>query len=152
VLLTPFPGTVDFDKWASDEGRSETKIDGVPITRYWLIPEHKRPKLFTPHRRSRWKRFVSGRRAPGTGSTAGGTCGSVRGPSNPYGTDRLRARVEDVSSDVREHGHCHRQRAHRAIRPVGRWLGLAARRLFVAPPMPDLAMPRAPEVDNVTWA
>ena len=25
------------------------KIDGVPISRHWLIPQGKRPKLFTPH-------------------------------------------------------------------------------------------------------
>src|SRR5271169_4070697 len=49
VLLTPFPGTVDFDRWSSEEGRSSTLVDGVPITRYWMIPEETRPKLFTPH-------------------------------------------------------------------------------------------------------
>jgi radical SAM superfamily enzyme YgiQ (UPF0313 family) len=49
VLLTPFPGTVDFDKWAAEERRKGTKVDGVPITQHWLIPESKRPKLFTPH-------------------------------------------------------------------------------------------------------
>src|SRR5436190_6745368 len=46
VLLTPFPGTIDFEKWAADEGRKSTLVDGVPITRHWLIPEGKRPKLF----------------------------------------------------------------------------------------------------------
>src|SRR5439155_9839514 len=49
VLLTPFPGTVDFDKWASDEANRATEVDGVPITQHWLIPEHRRPKLFVPH-------------------------------------------------------------------------------------------------------
>ncbi len=24
-------------------------VEGIPITRYWLIPAHKRPKMFTPH-------------------------------------------------------------------------------------------------------
>jgi hypothetical protein len=24
-------------------------VDGVPITRYWLIPIAVRPKMFTPH-------------------------------------------------------------------------------------------------------
>jgi radical SAM superfamily enzyme YgiQ (UPF0313 family) len=47
VLLTPFPGTVDFDKWAAP--RKEERVDGVSITQHWLIPEDRRPKLFTEH-------------------------------------------------------------------------------------------------------
>ena len=38
VLLTPFPGTLDFEKWAKDTKNSDTKVDGVPITQHWLIP------------------------------------------------------------------------------------------------------------------
>src|SRR5213080_1411052 len=49
VLLTPFPGTIDFEKWASDDARRATAIDGVPITQHWLIPEGRRPRLYTPH-------------------------------------------------------------------------------------------------------
>jgi hypothetical protein len=29
VLLTPFPGTVDFEKWAVEEKRRGTLVDGV---------------------------------------------------------------------------------------------------------------------------
>src|SRR5205807_2792834 len=39
VLLTPFPGTVDFDKWAAEENCRGTTVDGVPITQHWLIAE-----------------------------------------------------------------------------------------------------------------
>jgi hypothetical protein len=49
VLLTPFPGTVDFDKWAALEASSGRNVDGVPLTRHWLIPESKRPRLYAPH-------------------------------------------------------------------------------------------------------
>ncbi|MBM3762803.1 MAG: B12-binding domain-containing radical SAM protein [Acidobacteria bacterium] len=49
VMMTPFPGTVDFMKWEKEQGEGVKKIDGVPITRYWLIPPDKRPKLYTPH-------------------------------------------------------------------------------------------------------
>ena len=48
VMLTPFPGTVDFAKWekeATDIGH----VDGVPLTRYWLIPPSRRPKVYSPH-------------------------------------------------------------------------------------------------------
>jgi hypothetical protein len=49
VLLTPFPGTIDFEKWAADEARNGTTVDGVPITRHWLIPAQKRLRLFPVH-------------------------------------------------------------------------------------------------------
>ena len=48
VTMTPFPGTVDFKHW-EDEVGDRQKIDGIPITRYWLIPGHLRPKLHTEH-------------------------------------------------------------------------------------------------------
>jgi radical SAM superfamily enzyme YgiQ (UPF0313 family) len=49
VTLTPFPGTVDFERWEKSLGESAERIQGVPITRYWLIPGHLRPKLYSPH-------------------------------------------------------------------------------------------------------
>ena len=49
VMLTPFPGTVDFERWEKKLGDDVEKVDGVPITRYWRIPAEKRPKMFTPH-------------------------------------------------------------------------------------------------------
>ena len=49
VMMTPFPGTVDFERWEKDQGESPRRVAGVPITRYWLIPSHLRPKLYTPH-------------------------------------------------------------------------------------------------------
>lgn len=49
VMMTPFPGTVDFNKWEKDQEKNPTFVDGVPITRYWLIPANVRPKMFTPH-------------------------------------------------------------------------------------------------------
>src|SRR6185295_4022187 len=49
VLLTPFPGTVDFEKWAAEETHRKTMVDGLPLTQHWLIPENRRPRLFTAH-------------------------------------------------------------------------------------------------------
>jgi radical SAM superfamily enzyme YgiQ (UPF0313 family) len=49
VMMTPFPGTVDFGKWEKEQAQNPTLVDGVPITRYWLIPSEHRPKMFTPH-------------------------------------------------------------------------------------------------------
>lgn len=49
VTMTPYPGTVDFERWEKNQGAEPAKVDGVPITRFWLIPGHKRPKLYTTH-------------------------------------------------------------------------------------------------------
>jgi radical SAM superfamily enzyme YgiQ (UPF0313 family) len=48
VMLTPFPGTVDFAAWEKTID-PENSIAGVPITRHWLIPQESRPKVYTPH-------------------------------------------------------------------------------------------------------
>jgi len=49
VTLTPYPGTVDFNRWEKDLGASPIQIGGVPITRRWLIPQGLRPKLYWTH-------------------------------------------------------------------------------------------------------
>jgi radical SAM superfamily enzyme YgiQ (UPF0313 family) len=49
VMLTPFPGTLDFAAWEKSLAEDSTVIDGVPITRHWLIPQASRPKVYTPH-------------------------------------------------------------------------------------------------------
>jgi radical SAM superfamily enzyme YgiQ (UPF0313 family) len=73
VMLTPYPGTVDFEAWEKKVGSSTKRIDGVPISRHWLIPQAQRPKVYMPHPvmtpdeiRARtqavWDRFYSLRR------------------------------------------------------------------------------------------
>lgn len=49
VMMTPFPGTVDFGRWEKQQPDPPPSIGGVPLTRYWLIPTEVRPKMFTPH-------------------------------------------------------------------------------------------------------
>ena len=49
VMMTPFPGTVDFIRWEKEQAVSPTMVGDVPVTRYWLIPIDVRPKMFTPH-------------------------------------------------------------------------------------------------------
>jgi radical SAM superfamily enzyme YgiQ (UPF0313 family) len=49
VMMTPFPGTVDFIRWEKEQASNPTLVEGTPITRYWLIPPRIRPKMFTPH-------------------------------------------------------------------------------------------------------
>jgi radical SAM superfamily enzyme YgiQ (UPF0313 family) len=49
VMMTPFPGTVDFGRWEKEQSKAPEMVGDVPITRYWLIPTAIRPKMFTPH-------------------------------------------------------------------------------------------------------
>ena len=49
VMMTPFPGTVDFARWEKEQAANPQMVGDVPITRYWLIPTETRPKMFTPH-------------------------------------------------------------------------------------------------------
>jgi len=49
VMLTPFPGTVDFQRWEEKMASDPTRIGGFPLTRYWLIPQALRPKMYMSH-------------------------------------------------------------------------------------------------------
>ena len=51
VMLTPYPGTIDFAKWelAQSKKADAEAVDGIPITRHWLIPQARRPKVYAPH-------------------------------------------------------------------------------------------------------
>jgi radical SAM superfamily enzyme YgiQ (UPF0313 family) len=73
VMLTPYPGTVDFAAWEKSLGNNAAHIGDIPVTRHWLIPQAHRPKVYTPHPvmtadeiRARtqavWDRFYSLRR------------------------------------------------------------------------------------------
>jgi radical SAM superfamily enzyme YgiQ (UPF0313 family) len=73
VMLTPYPGTVDFAAWEKSAGPDVARVGEIPITRHWLIPQAQRPKVYVPHPvmsadeiRTRtqavWDRFYSFRR------------------------------------------------------------------------------------------
>ena len=49
VMLTPYPGTVDFARWEKTMEGNTTRIGGVPLTRVWLIPRAVRPQLYWGH-------------------------------------------------------------------------------------------------------
>jgi radical SAM superfamily enzyme YgiQ (UPF0313 family) len=143
VMLTPFPGTVDFERWEKEQGSDVPLVDGVPITRYWLIPAERRPKMFMPHptmdsaeMRERtqgvWDRFYS---FPTIWKRS--RC-----------TPHLRARLAFVfisklyrqmyASTGIATDSARRRNANR----WARWLAKPCRKLFQAKPMPDLQNPR----------
>jgi len=49
VMLTPFPGTVDFQAWEKRPETNEPQVGDVPLNRFWLIPMHQRPRIYSPH-------------------------------------------------------------------------------------------------------
>ncbi len=142
VMMTPFPGTVDFTRWEKEQAADPTLVEGVPITRYWLIPTEVRPKMFTPHpsmssdeireRTQRvWDRFYNW-----SAIWQRSAC-----------TPNLRARVAfmflsklyrqmyagtGISSDS-----ARRKKAKR----WARWTARQCRKLFHASPMPELQSP-----------
>ena len=143
VMLTPFPGTVDFEKWERAQDQKTGAVDGIPLTRYWLIPAHKRPKMFMPHptmgsaeMRERtqgvWDKFYS--------------FASVWKRSKC--TPNLRARLAFVfvsklyrqmyASTGIATDSARRNRAS----AWARWLAVPCRKLFQAQPMPGLQIPR----------
>jgi radical SAM superfamily enzyme YgiQ (UPF0313 family) len=143
VMLTPFCGTVDFERWEKSLGEHPPEIDGIPITRYWLIPAEKRPKMFMPHpimssdeMRARtqgvWDKFYS---LPAIWKRS--AC-----------TPTLRARLAFIfisklyrqmyASTGIATDSARRERATQWARHIAK----VTRRLFQAPPMPDLQVPR----------
>ena len=144
MLLTPFPGTVDFEKWAREQEQTP-KIDGVSVTQHWLIPEQRKPKIFAPHptmsaeeireRTQRvWDQFYSWR--------------SVWSRSRVVTSLRARLAFVLVSKLYRQMYAntgiaTDSARVARSAR-WAKWFGRACRRLFLGRPMPDLAVPAAP--------
>lgn len=144
VMLTPFCGTVDFEHWEKSFGGNPPMVEGVPLTRYWLIPPEKRPKMFMPHptmqsdeMRERtqavWDRFYS--------------WGNIwkRSKCTPH----LKARVAFVLiSKLYRHMYASTGIATDSARRAranqwARWISKACRGLFAAKPMPELKVPDA---------
>jgi radical SAM superfamily enzyme YgiQ (UPF0313 family) len=143
VMLTPFPGTVDFERWEKEQHQKGLpQVEGVPITRYWLIPAEARPKMFMPHptmgseeMRFRtqhvWDRFYS--------------MGAIWKRSSCATSLRARLAFIFISKLYRQMyastgiatDSARRSRANR----WARWLARPCRRLFTANPMPDLQVP-----------
>jgi radical SAM superfamily enzyme YgiQ (UPF0313 family) len=142
VLLTPFPGTVDFEKWEKEESQNGAEIDGVPITRHWLIPQERRPKLYTPHptmsleqirvgTQGAWDRFYSWRNV----WTRSRVVKSMRGRVAFVLISKLYRQMYANTGIATDSA-----RVARSAR-WARLMGRVCRRHFLAAPMPELAVP-----------
>ena len=144
VMLTPFPGTLDFDTWEKGHGATPPAVDGIPLTRHWLIPAAKRPKYYMPHPtmsqdevRARtqkvWDRFYSlpvvWERSKCIESLKGRVAFVLM--SKLY--RQMYANTGIATDSARQ------SRAQK----WARFMTKPARRLFAGRPMPDLQMPTA---------
>jgi radical SAM superfamily enzyme YgiQ (UPF0313 family) len=142
VLLTPFPGTVDFEKWAKDEKQRGTMVDGVPLTQHWLIPEDRRPRLYSAHptmsleeirvgTQRAWDRFYSWQH--------------IWARSRVVESTRARVAFVLISKLYRQmYANTGIATDSARVQRSTRWarlIGYACRRLFLGKPMPDLVMP-----------
>lgn len=142
VMMTPFPGTVDFDRWEKSLGENPPSVNGIPISRYWLIPHEIRPKMFIPHPtmssedlRERtqgvWDSFYAFREIWERSRCAP----TLRGRLAFLFISKLYRQMyanTGISTDS-----ARRQRATR----MARWLAIPCRKLFAAKPMPELQSP-----------
>ena len=140
VTLTPFPGTIDFAKWEQDMADAPV-VDGVPLTRYWLVPPSQRPKLFSPHptmtaeeirmgTQRVWDRFYA---LPAIWQRSA-CVESIRGRVAFVLLSKLYRQMYANTGIATDSARVARS-ARRA-----RWLAKVARRLFVAAPMPELEL------------
>jgi len=49
VPLTPFPGTIDFEKWKKKMIEDNVRVEGIPIYKHWLIPKNRQPQIHISH-------------------------------------------------------------------------------------------------------
>jgi radical SAM superfamily enzyme YgiQ (UPF0313 family) len=142
VMLTPFPGTLDFAKWEQAAGTDCPTVNGVPLTRYWLIPSAQRPKVYSPHplmsadeirRRTQgvWDRFY-GLSAIWERSVC---VRSIRSRIAFVLISKLYRQMYANTGIATDSA-----RVSRSVRRA-RLLAKFVRRLFIAAPMPDLQEP-----------
>lgn len=146
VLLTPFPGTIDFERWAAKPENQETKVDGVSVTKHWLIPQEKRPKLFTPHptmsieeirvrTQDAWDQFYS--------------WSNVWKRSTVVKSLKSRIAFMLISKLYRQmYANTGIATDSARVNRSAKWarvIATAVRRVFIAQPMPELQMPRLVE-------
>ena len=150
VMMTPFPGTVDFHRWEKEQAQNPARVNGIPITRYWLIPAAVRPKMFTPHplmssdeigerTQGVWDRFYD--------------MGSIWKRSACTPTLRARLAFIFLSKLYRQMyagtGISTDSARRKKSKRWARWTARQCRKIFAAKPMPEL---QAPAVESAAGA
>jgi radical SAM superfamily enzyme YgiQ (UPF0313 family) len=143
VMLTPFPGTLDFAAWEKSLGKDPERVGGIPINRHWLIPQAQRPKIYTAHptmtaeqiragTQEVWDRFYSLRPI---WKRASASCVSLKGRLAFVLISKIYRQMYANTGIATDSARVSRS---------ARWARLMARpcrRLFAGPPMPELRLP-----------
>jgi hypothetical protein len=143
VMLTPFPGTVDFAKWEKTMEGDLTRIAGIPLTRRWLIPRELRPKMFWSHpvmsgdeirerTQSVWDQFYSMKFIWQRSSF-------IKSPRNRLAFLLISKLYRQMYANTGLATDS--ARAARSAR-WARWIAKPCRRLFSGRPMPQLQVPK----------
>jgi radical SAM superfamily enzyme YgiQ (UPF0313 family) len=142
VTMTPFPGTVDFARWEKTMDGNAPQVEGVPLTRYWLIPGYKRPKLYYDHptmtpeqirigTQSAWDDYYS--------------IGAIWKRAQCVKTLKSRLAFVFISKLYRQMyantGIATDSARRKKANQWARGMALVCRRLFAGKPMPDLQLP-----------
>ena len=143
VMLTPFPGTLDFAAWEKSLGEEPERIGGIPVNRHWLIPQSQRPKIYTAHptmsaeqiragTQEVWDQFYS---FPRIWKRASASCVSLKGRLAFVLISKIYRQMYANTGIATDSARVSRS---------ARWARLMARpcrRLFAGPPMPELQLP-----------
>jgi radical SAM superfamily enzyme YgiQ (UPF0313 family) len=143
VMLTPYPGTIDFERWERETGKDVATVSGIPVTRHWLIPQAERPKVYTPHpamspdeirRRTQavWDQFYALSQVWRRSRVAPTWKGRLAFVLSSKLYRQMYANT-GIATDSARHARSAR---------IARWMAGPCRRLFAASPMPHLEVPR----------
>jgi len=145
VMLQPLPGTLDFAAWEKAVSETVPRVDGIPLTRYWLIPPSKRPRVYMQHpamtadeirtnTQSVWDRFYSFR--------------SIWRRAHTVKSLKARLAFVLISKIYRQmYANTGIATDSARINRSAQWARLMAipcRRLFAGRPLPDLQAPAMP--------
>jgi hypothetical protein len=142
VMLSPYPGTVDFNRWEKGFAGNPPMIAGIPLTRRWLIPQALRPKVYWDHP------MMSGEEIRARTQTVWDNFYSLKSiwkRSSFIKSSRGRLAFILISKIYRQM-YADTGIATDSARVSwsgkwARWLAKPCRRLFAGRPMPDLKVP-----------
>jgi radical SAM superfamily enzyme YgiQ (UPF0313 family) len=143
VMLTPFPGTLDFNSWEKSLGAEPPRINGIPVSRHWLIPQANRPKVYIEHpvmsadeirRRTQavWDQFYS---LPRIWKRSRGSVTSLKGRVAFLLISKIYRQMYANTGIATDSA-----RVNRSAR-WARLMAIPCRRLFAGRPMPGLQVP-----------
>jgi hypothetical protein len=146
VMLTPFPGTLDFANWEKSLGADPPTVGGVPISRHWLIPQSKRPKVYMDHpvmspdeirerTQAVWDRFYS---LANIWSRSHGAVSSLKARLAFVLISKIYRQMYANTGIATDSA-----RVNRSAR-WARLMAIPCRRLFAGRPMPDLQIAKPP--------